>query len=57
MGNDDTPIMIEDCLERESKLSDWEAGFIDSLESQLGAGNSLTQKQIDKLGQIWERIT
>ena len=57
MGDDDIPTMIEDCMNRESKLSDWEAGFIDSLDSQLRGENSLTQKQQEKLEQIWERIT
>jgi len=54
---DDVPVMIEDCMNRESKLSEWEAEFIDSLDSQLREGNSLTQKQQEKLEQIWERIT
>lgn len=57
MTGDDVPVMIEDCMNRESKLSEWEAEFIDSLDSQLREGNSLTQKQQEKLEQIWERIT
>ena len=55
--SDDVSVMIEDCMNRESKLSDWEASFIDSVDSQLRGGNSLTQKQQEKLEQIWERIT
>ena len=49
--------MIADCEKRESKLSDWEAGFIDSLGKQMGEGRGLTDKQIEKLDAIWERVT
>lgn len=49
--------MVEDCENRESKLSDWERGFIESVGSQLRAGKSLTAKQIEKLEAIWERVT
>ena len=47
--------MIEDCLNRESKLNDWEHIFIDSI-SKKGTGN-LTQMQLAKLDEIWNRIT
>lgn len=57
MDDDDIPTMIEDCMNRESKLSEWEAKFIDSIDSQLRGENSLTQKQLETLEQIWERIT
>ena len=49
--------MIEDCEKRESKLSDWEAGFIDSLGKQIGDGRTPTLKQLEKLDAIWERVT
>jgi len=49
--------LIEDCEERESKLSDWEREFIDSISRQLAAGRSLTDKQVEKLEAIWERVT
>ncbi|KKL19927.1 hypothetical protein LCGC14_2460580 [marine sediment metagenome] len=55
--DDDIPIMIEDCLQRESKLSEWEAEFIDSIDSQLRGEGSLTQKQQEMLERIWDRIT
>lgn len=45
--------MIEDCINRESKLSDWEIKFIDSIQDK----SYLTQKQYDKLSDIWDRIT
>lgn len=49
--------MILDCENRESKLSDWERGFIDSIGRQLAAGRRLTDKQSETLDRIWERVT
>ncbi|KKL94096.1 hypothetical protein LCGC14_1868150 [marine sediment metagenome] len=56
-GQDDISTMIEDCQNRESKLSDWEAQFIDNIDSQIRDDGSLSEKQQEKLEQIWERIT
>jgi len=49
--------MIEDCENRESKLSDWETNFIDSIKGQIEQGHSLTEKQRERLETIWERVT
>lgn len=49
--------MITDCMKRESKLSEWEKTFLDSIDAQLGRGHSLTAKQIETLDKIWERVT
>lgn len=49
--------MIRDCMARESKLSDWERSFIDSLDHRLSGGKPLTDSQKEKLDQIWERVT
>lgn len=49
--------MIADCEARESKLSEWERNFIDSLNQWLGADRSLTTKQMETLDNIWERVT
>lgn len=54
---DDHSIMIEDCEKRESKLSDWERSFIDSISMQLSKGKVLTEKQASTLDAIWERVT
>jgi hypothetical protein len=49
--------MIDDCEKRESRLSEWEQGFISSISSQMDKGKSLTPPQIDTLESIWERVT
>lgn len=49
--------MIEDCENRESKLSNWEREFIASIRAQLEAGRSLTARQAETLDNIWEKVT
>lgn len=49
--------MIEDCEKRESKLTDWERGFIDSIKHRLEDGHALTRKQLDTIDNIWDRVT
>lgn len=55
--HDEHAQMVEDCENRESKLTDWERGFIDSLSKQLAEGRRLTEKQAAALDEIWERVT
>lgn len=55
--NDDHLQLIEDCENRESRLSDWDRSFLDSIKRQLEGGGTLTEKQSDKLDEIWERVT
>lgn len=55
--SDEYQRMLDDCEKRESQLSDWEQGFIDSLGKQIADGRTPTPKQIEKLDAIWERIT
>lgn len=52
--DDDINQMIEDCKNRESKMTDWEINFISDLD---GIDYHPTQKQIDTLEKIWDRIT
>lgn len=56
-AEDDTEQLIEDCENRESRLTDWERSFIDSIKRQIAAGRTLTDKQSDSLDRIWERVT
>lgn len=49
--------LIADCERRESRLSDWERNFLDSLQRQLEQGRAPTPKQIECLDRTWERVT
>lgn len=49
--------LLEDCEKRSERLSDWECGFVDSLQRQLTEGRRPTAKQIETLDTIWERAT
>ncbi len=49
--------MVEDCMNRESRLNDWERTFLDSLASQLSSGLGLSPAQAEKLEEVWERVT
>lgn len=49
--------MIADCEARDSRLSDWERSFIDSIGAQIAAGRGLSSKQADILDRIWESAT
>lgn len=56
-AHDEHQQMVKDCIDREAKLTDWERSFIDSIERQLAQDRSLSQKQVDTLDSIWERVT
>lgn len=49
--------MIHDCEQRESRLTDWERNFIDSLDRQLANGKRPTRLQEETLEAIWEKAT
>jgi len=49
--------MVDDCEKRDSKLTDWERGFLDSIFLQLADGRRLTEKQAERLDEIWQRVT
>lgn len=48
---------IEDCEARESRLTEWDAGFLDSIKDQISRNKPLSPPQIEKLDEIWERAT
>ena len=55
-SQDEAVQMIDDCENRSEKMTDWECQFIDSLSHQI-ASRALSQKQIETLSRIWERVT
>lgn len=55
--NDEHETMVADCEARESRLSEWESEFIQSLRERIDAGRSLTDKQAETLDRVWTRAT
>lgn len=49
--------LLTDCQVRESRLTDWERKFVDSLQRQLESGKRPSIKQIETLDTIWEKAT
>lgn len=49
--------LISDCEVRESRLTEWERTFIDSVKQRAESGKGLTDKQIATLSAIWEKAT
>lgn len=57
MWADEYLTLLDDCEARESRLTEWEASFVDSLRSQIEGGRRPSTKQIETLDGIWERAT
>jgi len=53
----DQIMMVLDCENRESRLSEWENSFIDSIGNQLGNDRQLSRKQDALLEKIWDKVT
>jgi len=49
--------LIDDCEKRESRLTEWEREFLDSVRTRIEGGTPLTPKQSETLDSIWERVT
>ena len=55
--SDEYITLLDDCEKRESRLTDWERQFCDSLRRQIEEGRSLSPKQVEKLDDTWNRVT
>lgn len=49
--------LVEDCMHREERLSDWERTFIDEMAGLLHSDVALMPRQAEKLDEIWDRVT
>lgn len=54
MDLEEVQTMIDDCIKRQSKLTEWEFNFIHNIHEQ---DRPLTKKQAETLENIWDRIT
>lgn len=49
--------LLDDCEKRESRLTEWERSFVDSMRHQVEAGRRPTKAQVETLDEVWERVT
>jgi len=49
--------MIDDCEDRESRLTEWEIMFLESIRGRIEAALPLSLKQTDILDRIWNHAT
>lgn len=49
--------MVRDCEKRSDRLNDWEERFVLSLQEKLANLIPLSQKQVDTLETIWNKVT
>lgn len=49
--------MIEDCESRDRRMNEWEREFIESLKAQLKDERVPSARQIEKLNDVWEKVT
>lgn len=47
--------MIDDLERHESRLTEWERDFLDSIGNRLAEDTPLTNKQKEVLSRIWEK--
>lgn len=52
--SDEIQGMLDDCMQRESELTQWEQSFIAELSDR---GYPLTRRQEEILEQIWDKVT
>ena len=57
MSMSDYEQMVADCEARESRLTEWEADFIQSLRERIDAGRGVTDRQAEMLDRVWTRAT
>jgi hypothetical protein len=55
--NDDAKEMIKEINILSGFLSEWEEGFMVSIEQRVSSGIQLTVKQMQKLQDIYEEVT
>lgn len=49
--------LVDDCIRRESRLTDFERNFVQSISERLDAGLVVSVKQSELLSDIWDKAT
>ena len=55
--SDEYLTMLNDCENRQERLTEWECTFVDSMRSQISRGRRPTAKQIEILDRVWDKAT
>ena len=48
--------ILEDIMLRQEKLNDWELGFIESIQKRVESKTDLTDGQVIKLDEIYQKV-
>jgi len=48
--------LVDQCLGNEERLTAWERSFIENVSDQLERNSSLTENQIEKLEEIYQKV-
>lgn len=56
MNKSNAEILIEAIMEESQNLNDWESDFVNSIAEQLETRNYLSEKQSDKLQDIYDKL-
>lgn len=57
MNPQDIGRMIDDCIDQQDYLTEWELKFVDDISISFANKGDLTHKQRSKLVNIWQRVT
>jgi hypothetical protein len=49
--------MLENIEKRNDKLNEWEIDFIGWISERISHGRNLSDSQVSKLENIWEKVT
>ena len=52
----DITTMIQDCINQEPKLGDWEQYFVWNMREQVNKGTSPSPPQLTTLSETWGRV-
>lgn len=57
MDTNENMVLVNDCMQRQDRLSNWEQDFLQSIAEQIAKGRALSEKQVNKLNSIWDKAT
>lgn len=55
--NDDIITMINDCIKRHKKMTEWEQEFIETCARHVNEEEDLSLNELRILNKIWDKVT